>query len=237
MDISVVIPTCNRKTRLLSLLQNLNNSILPVKEAIIVDSGEDRLNDADIAAFHDLDVKYILSEKSVCLQRNKGIAIARSEWIFLCDDDIEVPDDYLKILEQHIIDHPEAGAVSGSVLQKEKDKWVAHYVERSSLKLFWKYFFQLSGLRSLVRETKTNELMITGIHKYVRHPLYAGTFVFIWGLWVLLPSVALMISNFIITVYTLIGIGFEEKKLVNEFGEAYKKYMKEVPMIIPGFKL
>ena len=143
MDISVVIPTCNRKTRLLSLLQNLNNSILPVKEAIIVDSGEDRLNDADIAAFHDLAVKYILSGKSVCLQRNKGIAIARYEWIFLCDDDIEVPDDYLKKLEQHIIDHPEAGAVSGSVLQKEKDKWVAHYVERSSLKLFWKYFFQL----------------------------------------------------------------------------------------------
>ena len=75
------------------------------------------------------------------------------------------------------------------------------------IRCIWKYFFQLSGLRSLVHETKTNELMITGIHRYVRHPLYAGTFVFIWGLWVLLPSAALMISNFIITVYTLIGIG------------------------------
>lgn len=143
MDISVVIPTCNRKTRLLSLLHNLDNSTLSVKEVIIVDSGEDRLTDTDLAVFTKLTIKYIFSEKSVCIQRNKGIAFATSEWIFLCDDDIEVPDDYLKKLEQHINDLPEAGAVSGSVLQKEKDKWVAHYVERSGLKLSWKYFFQL----------------------------------------------------------------------------------------------
>jgi glycosyltransferase involved in cell wall biosynthesis len=143
MDISVVIPTCNRKTRLLSLLQNLNNSILRVKEAIIVDSGEDRLNDVDIAAFPDLAIKYIFSERSVCIQRNKGIVAALSEWIFLCDDDIEVPDDYLKKIEQHIKEHPEAGAVSGSILQKENNKWVAHYIERSAFKLFWRYFFQL----------------------------------------------------------------------------------------------
>jgi len=96
-----------------------------------------------------------------------------------------------------------------------------------------KYFFQLSGLKSLVQERKSNELMITGIHKYVRHPLYAGTFLFIWGLWILIPSVALMISNVVITVYTLIGISLEEKKLVNEFGEPYKQYMKKVPMIMP----
>lgn len=99
----------------------------------------------------------------------------------------------------------------------------------------YKYFFQLSGIKSLIEERKDNELMITGIHKYVRHPLYAGTFVFIWGLWMLIPSVALMISNVVITVYTLIGIGFEEEKLVNEFGESYKQYMEKVPMLIPKF--
>jgi len=98
-----------------------------------------------------------------------------------------------------------------------------------------KYFFQLSGLRSLMEERKSNELMITGIHKYVRHPLYTGTFIFIWGLWILIPSASLMISNIIITVYTIIGIRFEEKKLVGEFGEAYKNYQQEVPMIIPKF--
>jgi protein-S-isoprenylcysteine O-methyltransferase Ste14 len=98
-----------------------------------------------------------------------------------------------------------------------------------------KYFFQLSGLKTLIQERKSNELMTTGFHKYVRHPLYTGTFIFIWGLWILIPSLALMITDITITVYTLIGVGFEEKKLVNEFGDAYKNYQQEVPMIIPKF--
>src|SRR5438045_2197248 len=43
-----------------------------------------------------------------------------------------------------------------------------------------KYFMQLSGLKGLIENRNNNELMITGIHKIVRHPLYAGTFMFIW---------------------------------------------------------
>lgn len=96
-----------------------------------------------------------------------------------------------------------------------------------------KYFMQTSGLRWLIESNSTDKLMITGIHRFVRHPLYLGTFIFIWGCWLIAPSLSLLISNFIITAYTLIGIQFEEKKLVTEFGEAYKEYRKKVPMIIP----
>jgi methanethiol S-methyltransferase len=99
-----------------------------------------------------------------------------------------------------------------------------------------KYFFQLSGLKSLIRESAANELMITGIHKYVRHPLYTGTFIFIWGLWIVYPFLSLLITNVIITIYTLIGIRFEEKKLVKEFGESYKLYRENTPMLIPRFR-
>ena len=99
----------------------------------------------------------------------------------------------------------------------------------------YKYFRQLSGLKTLfIDEVRTgNNLIVTGIHRHVRHPLYAGTFLFIWGLFIFLPLCSLLISNFIITVYTLIGIRFEEKKLVKEFGIAYKEYQQSVPMIIP----
>ena len=98
-----------------------------------------------------------------------------------------------------------------------------------------KYFMQLSGLKELIQNRTANELMITGIHKKVRHPLYAGTFIFIWGLMVFFPYPSLLIANIIITTYTLIGIRFEENKLEKEFGAAYKKYKKEVPMLIPKF--
>jgi methanethiol S-methyltransferase len=100
-----------------------------------------------------------------------------------------------------------------------------------------KYFMNLSGLRSLVIEDFSNELQITGIHKYVRHPLYLGTFMFIWGLFLVIPLLSLLIANVIITVYTLIGIELEEKKLLSEFGENYRLYRQTVPKLIPTFKL
>lgn len=99
-----------------------------------------------------------------------------------------------------------------------------------------KYFMSLSGLRSLFIENYSNELQITGVHKYVRHPLYLGTFAFIWGLFLLLPYLSLFISNLIITIYTLIGIELEEKKLVAEFGAQYTAYRKKVPKLVPFIK-
>jgi methanethiol S-methyltransferase len=100
-----------------------------------------------------------------------------------------------------------------------------------------KYFMSLSGIKTLVAEEPlTNELRIDGVHKYVRHPLYLGTFLFIWGLFLLFPLLTLLIANIIITVYTLIGIVFEEQKLQKEFGTAYIDYQKQVPKVIPYFK-
>lgn len=98
-----------------------------------------------------------------------------------------------------------------------------------------KYFMQLSGLKGLIENKNHNELMITGIHKYVRHPLYGGTFIFIWGLLILYPFASLLIADCIITLYTLIGLHLEENKLEKEFGQAYRDYKQKVPMIIPKF--
>lgn len=144
MNISVVIPTCNRKDRLISLLGYLEGSLYPLREVIIVDSGEDRLSVQDLESFSSLPIQYIQSEKSVCIQRNKGIQLASSEWIFLCDDDIEVPPDYLQKLAAYSDTHPDAGALSGLVLQKEENTWNATYKETSARMLYWKYVFKLS---------------------------------------------------------------------------------------------
>jgi len=97
-----------------------------------------------------------------------------------------------------------------------------------------KYFLSLSGLKSLFQESPTSTLMLTGIHRFVRHPLYAGTFMAIWGGFIVLPLLSLLIANFIITVYTLIGIALEEKKLEAEFGAAYQTYKQKVPKLFPA---
>ena len=99
-----------------------------------------------------------------------------------------------------------------------------------------KYFMQLSGVRWLTHENPRAKLERTGFHRYVRHPLYFSTFLFIWALWVVYPYLSLLIANCIITIYTLIGIGFEEKKLLNQFGDEYEEYRRSVPKIIPSLK-
>ena len=96
-----------------------------------------------------------------------------------------------------------------------------------------KYFMQLSGVRWLTRENLSSKLEVEGLHRYVRHPLYLGTFIFIWGLFILHPFLSLLIADFIITIYTLIGLRLEERKLIREFGNVYIAYRKKVPMLIP----
>src|SRR6185436_1307533 len=102
MQISVVIPTVDRKSRLLSLLASLDRSTYPIYEVIIVDSGNDKLAPEGYSTIKNFPIYYLSSEKSVCIQRNTGIKQAKSEWIFLCDDDIEIPADYLQKLSIYI---------------------------------------------------------------------------------------------------------------------------------------
>ncbi|MES1220138.1 MAG: glycosyltransferase family A protein, partial [Bacteroidota bacterium] len=137
-----MIPTCNRRTRLLALLQNLNDLSFQPEDVIIVDSGNELLSEEHYRKFKNLKIQYIQSEQSVCVQRNKGIQVAQSPWIFLCDDDIEIPADYLEILAAHIYKHPEAGAVAGVLLQQEEGKWVHSYPVSSGKTLLWKFIFQ-----------------------------------------------------------------------------------------------
>ncbi len=92
---------------------------------------------------------------------------------------------------------------------------------------------QQSGLKKLFENKMSDELMTSGVHRIVRHPLYTGTFIFIWGLFILFPYASTLVTDAIITAYTLIGLRFEEKKLEKEFEIKYSEYKKQVPMLIP----
>jgi protein-S-isoprenylcysteine O-methyltransferase Ste14 len=98
-----------------------------------------------------------------------------------------------------------------------------------------KYLPSVSGIKNISKNNFTNQLIVTGMHRYIRHPLYLGTFLFLWGLFIILPYLSFLISNIIITAYTLIGIQLEEKKLELEFGESYRQYKQKVPKLIPAF--
>lgn len=99
-----------------------------------------------------------------------------------------------------------------------------------------RYFMQLSGLEGLIHQDKGGQLLQNGLHGYIRHPLYMGTFIFIWSLFLLFPWLSLGISDIIITVYTIIGARLEENKLERAFGADYTRYRDKVPMFIPRWR-
>ncbi len=94
----------------------------------------------------------------------------------------------------------------------------------------------LSGVRSVFQPTPPVELKVEGIHRFVRHPLYSGTILFVWGLFFIFPTLNNVIAVILLTLYVLVGINFEEKKLIKEFGKRYQEYILNVPMLIPDFK-
>lgn len=171
MQITVVIPTCNRKKRLISLLGNLNESIYPIYEVIIVDSGEERLVAGEYSSYSNLKVLYLDSEKSVCIQRNKGIYLSSSEWILLCDDDIEMPRDYISKLADHVATYPNASVVSGLWLQLEKNGWTPTYPETSSKGVVWKFIFQL-GIWGEINCEPKNPVMNWIVNYYKKRANY-----------------------------------------------------------------
>jgi protein-S-isoprenylcysteine O-methyltransferase Ste14 len=72
------------------------------------------------------------------------------------------------------------------------------------------------------------------IYRIVRHPIQTGIFVGIWAApemsWSRFVFASLM------TVYIFVGLYFEERDLIREFGERYRRYQAEVPRLLPGRK-
>ena len=91
------------------------------------------------------------------------------------------------------------------------------------------------GLRQLIEEEKKGDLVTGGLYHLVRHPLYTFSLLVLW------LSPAMTVNTFAVysalTIYLLIGIIFEERKLLREFGQQYADYRSMTPMLIPGLKL
>lgn len=101
----------------------------------------------------------------------------------------------------------------------------------------FKYFrpLQFFGLPPHNDLLEDQQLIIKGIHRHVRHPIYLGLIFIFLGYFLFLPSIGSLIHLVSLLVYLPLGIYFEEKKLITIFGSAYRDYRKKVPALIPKF--
>jgi protein-S-isoprenylcysteine O-methyltransferase Ste14 len=80
----------------------------------------------------------------------------------------------------------------------------------------------------------TQGLLTTGPFRYCRNPMTFGTIVAYLGLAIVAGTVAGIVLVACFAVLLMIYLKrIEERELAKRFGEAYLKYRREVPFIIP----
>ncbi len=100
--------------------------------------------------------------------------------------------------------------------------------------------FELFGLRQVFlrlrgRELPTAEFRTPLLYRYVRHPIYLG---FVLGFWAApVMSAGHLLFAVACTGYILIGIWFEERDLVEQFGARYRAYRNQVGMLLPRVRI
>jgi protein-S-isoprenylcysteine O-methyltransferase Ste14 len=96
--------------------------------------------------------------------------------------------------------------------------------------------FELFGLkqvfaRLLSRRLPEPQFRTPFLYKHVRHPLYLGFLLAFWATPVMTVGHVLFAAA--TTGYILIAIWFEERDLVAQFGDRYRRYREQVGMLLP----
>jgi protein-S-isoprenylcysteine O-methyltransferase Ste14 len=87
--------------------------------------------------------------------------------------------------------------------------------------------------RVLYLAQKANALATTGIYSYVRHPQYVGFILVMFGFLLQWPTL-LTLAMFPVLVYMYVRLArAEERESLAAFGDAYRRYMAEVPGFLP----
>jgi methanethiol S-methyltransferase len=97
--------------------------------------------------------------------------------------------------------------------------------------------FDLFGLRQVYlfligRQYTHIEFRTPFFYRYVRHPLYVGWLFTFWAAPVM--TVAHLFFAVMTTAYILVAIRLEEADLTTAYGEKYRQYQQDVPMLIPA---
>jgi protein-S-isoprenylcysteine O-methyltransferase Ste14 len=75
------------------------------------------------------------------------------------------------------------------------------------------------------------EFRTPAIYRVVRHPIQLGILIGIWAAPVM--TVGHLVFAAAMTTYVFVGLFFEERDLVRQFGERYLAYRKSVPKVLP----
>jgi protein-S-isoprenylcysteine O-methyltransferase Ste14 len=94
--------------------------------------------------------------------------------------------------------------------------------------------FAVQGLGTPAPVFPTRHLVVTGLYRYVRNPMYVAVFSTILGQGLLLGSVSLLeYGGLVWLAFHVFVLAYEEPTLRASFGAEYEVFCREVPRWIP----
>jgi len=99
---------------------------------------------------------------------------------------------------------------------------------------FWG--FALRGRGTPAPIAPTRKLVVEGLHRYVRNPMYIGVATIVLGQAVLFQSWHVL--EYLVIVLAIVQffvVFYEERTLARQFGQEYEDYKRRVPRWIPRF--
>lgn len=104
---------------------------------------------------------------------------------------------------------------------------------------YWRHLkiATLTGVTELSRTgNETSKLLREGIYARVRHPRYVSAGLGMIGNVLLINYLGLYILFLLVIPMGLWVLALEERELVDRFGDAYRRYQREVPQLIPRLR-
>lgn len=113
--------------------------------------------------------------------------------------------------------------------------WIMNGLALGAVTGFWwslRYYdmAEFLGISQTRNPDHGRRFSLSPFHRFVRHPWYCFGLVIIWTRDM---DAAWLVSCVLITLYFAVGSRLEERKLVAEFGEPYRRYRRRVPALLP----
>jgi len=87
----------------------------------------------------------------------------------------------------------------------------------------------------LSKTTEEQELVTSGIYSKIRHPFYTSILVLSLGVTIMALNLYTLLFFILFIIAVLVRIRKEEEELIAKFGDEYKRYRDEVPLLMPKF--
>lgn len=101
------------------------------------------------------------------------------------------------------------------------------------LMLFSLKTYNLKVFAGINKEYTHINLVVTGLNKWIRHPLYVSIMIMLIAWFFIKPVEANAVTCSLLILYLIVGSYLEEKRLKSNFGQSYSDYMQRTGMWFP----